>query len=240
LMPGSSGSAGALIVFGSYGQGDATLPQGVWFRGPSYLGFEHLNIDPTGNLQGTGNDITVLDCSMANDGLGINANGNDWLITGNTIDHTGDSGMLLTGDSFTITDNTITNTGLDSSITYGKHGIYLKVSNAVVSGNVITNFSSDGISARYRNSLITNNQISNGAIGIGWFQYDPVAGTSHWTHNTITGTSAAGVYVSASDIGGSTRESFDIEDNTFRPSSGALMDLRATTGTYQTLGNTLL
>ncbi len=145
--------------------------------------------------------------------------------------------MLLEGDRFTVSGNTITNTGLDSSIKYGKHGIYLKVSNATVTDNTISNFSDDGISARYRNSVISGNHISEGPIGIGWFQYDAIAGTSHWTNNTITGTSEASVYVSSSDVGGQTRESFVIADNVLRKASGAYLDLHPTLGTYTVAEN---
>jgi hypothetical protein len=243
LLPNASGRAGSPIIFGSYSQGNATLPQGVWFRGQDHLGFEHLTIGPGGNLQGTGNDITVEWCSIGNDGLAINAaNGNSgWTIDDNTINHTGNSGMLLEGENFTVSGNTITNTGLDSSITYGKHGIYLKVINATVTDNTITNFSADGISVRYRNSVLSGNHISNGEAGIAWFQSDPLAGTSHWTENVITGTTAAGIYVSPSDTAGNiTKESFVVERNTTQPASGVHMNLEKTSGTYLVQENTLL
>jgi Right handed beta helix region len=234
LMPGASGASGSPIIFGSYGQGNATLPQGVWFRGHNHLAFEHLTIGPQGGLQGTGEDVTVEWCAIGNDSLAINAteNNSNWTIDDNTIDHTGNSGMLLEGENFTVSGNTITNTGLDASIPYGKHGIYLKVSNATVTSNTITNFSEDGVSVRYRNSTLADNYISGGPIGIAWFQYDPIAGTSHWTGNTILGTTAAGFYVSPSNIGGGTRESFAIEHNTLQPAAGVFMNLDATTGSY--------
>ncbi len=241
LMPNTSGAAGSPIIFGSYGSGNATLPKGVWFRGHNYLAFEHLTINPEGNLQGTGSDITVESCSIGNDGLAINATGAnaDWTIDDNTINHTGNSGMLLEGENFVISGNTITNTGLDQSIPYGKHGIYLKVSNATVTDNTISNFSSDGISVRYRNSTLTDNHISDGPIGIAWFQVDPTAGTSHWTENAITGTTEAGIYISPSNEGLTTRENFVIEHNTIQPATGVYMNLHPTTGIYTTLENIL-
>ncbi len=239
LMPNVSGAAGAPIVFGSYGSGNAVLPQGVWFKNQSYLAFEHLAIGPEGNLQGTGSGVVVEWCAIGNDSLALNGMGSNWTIDDNTIDHTGNSGMLLEGENFTVSGNTITDTGLDQSISYGKHGIYLKVINATVTNNTITDFSSDGISVRYRNSVLSGNQISGGPIGIAWFQYDPIAGTSRWTENTITETTESGIYVSPSDIGGSTRESFVIERNTIKPASGIYMDLHPTTGSYTTLENFL-
>ena len=243
LMPTGSGAQGKPIVFGSYGQGNATLPQGVWFKEHDYLDFEHLTIvGPESYLQGTGENITVEWCSIGDDSLPINAAGSnsDWTIDDNTINDAGNSGMLLEGENFTVSGNTITNTGLDSSISYGKHGIYLKVSNATVTNNTITNFSADGISVRYRNSTLIGNHISDGPIGIAWFQMQTVVGTSQWTENTITGTTEAGIYVSPSDQGGKTRESFVIEHNTIKPTTGVYMNLHPTTGTYTTLENTLL
>jgi hypothetical protein len=247
LLPNASGTPGSPIIFGSYGQGNATLPQGVSLTGQDHLGFEHLRIGPGGNLDGTGHDITVESCSIGNDGLAINAaapnsrsENTNWTIDDNTIDHTGNSGMLLEGEDFTVSGNTISNTGLDSSIPYGKHGIYLKVINATVTDNRITNFSADGISVRYRNSVLTGNHISNGAEGIAWFQYDSLAGTSHWTENVITGTTTTGIYVSPSDKGGNTRESFVIERNTIHPAAGVHMNLNKTTGTYLVQKNKLL
>jgi parallel beta-helix repeat protein len=233
LMPGVSGAPGSPVIFGSYGQGNAILPQGEWFRGHNHLAFTHLTISG-GGIQGTGEDITVEWCSIGNDDLAINATGSNsgWTIDDNTIEHTGNSGMLLEGDHFTVSGNTIVSTGLDASIPYGKHGIYLKVSNATVTGNTITNFSEDGISVRYRNSTIANNYISGGPIGIAWFQYDPTAGTSHWTGNTITATREAGFYVSSSDVGGTTRESFVIQHNTIQRAGGVFMNLHSTSGSY--------
>jgi hypothetical protein len=245
LMPGASGASGSPIIFESYGQGNAALPRGVWFRGHNHLAFEHLTIGPEGELQGTGEDVTIEWCTIGNDSLAINAaagssnsNNTNWTIDDNTIDHTGNSGMLLEGENFTVTGNTITNTGLDASIPYGKHGIYLKVANATVTDNAIANFSEDGISVRYRNSTVADNYISGGPIGIAWFQYDSIAGTSHWTGNTIVETTAAGFYVSPSDIGGSTRESFAIENNTIQPAGGVFMNLKPTTGSYTVQNNT--
>jgi hypothetical protein len=241
LMPTGSGTPGSPIVFGSYGSGNAILPLGVWFKEASYFGFEHLTISSSGNLQGTGNDVTVEWCTVEDtDDVGINAMGAGWTIDDNTLEEIGNSGMLLEGEDDTISGNTIADTGLDSSIPYGKHGIYLKVSNATVTHNTIVGFSADGISARYRDSTIAENYISGGPIGIAWFQYDPIAGTSHWTDNTIVGTTEVGIYVSPSDIGGSTRESFVIEHNTIEPAAGGFTNLAPTSGAYAVLENTLL
>ena len=242
LMPQGSGAPGAPIVFGSYGAGEASISQGVWFVGSDWLTFDNLSLGPDAGLQG-GNDggrradhIRVQRCTISltagNPATGINATGDDWTIAGNTVANTGNSGMLLSGDSYTILGNTIDRTGLDSALDYGKHGIYLKVSHANVTRNTITDFSSDGISARYRDSTITHNRIANGPIGIAFFQYDELPGTSHWSQNQISGTTAAGIYVSASDQAGPTIESFVITDNSIRTSSGQTINVERTRGAY--------
>jgi hypothetical protein len=246
LMPEQSGTSVARIVFGSYGTGRATLTQGIWFASKDWLAFTNLAI--TGPAQGinasasgTGSDnIVVQGMSITNVGIAVNsANMGDdnWVIQGNTIDQTGDSGMILLGTGFTIAANTITNTGTDASISYGKHGIYLKVIDAHVVGNTIRGFQANGVSVRYRNSTIEGNTIEDGAIGVAWFQYDPVAGTSHWSANTISRTTAASFFVSDSDVGGATRESFVIAGNTMSRSGGQYMNLKPTSGTYTVAGN---
>ncbi|HME03255.1 MAG TPA: right-handed parallel beta-helix repeat-containing protein, partial [Solirubrobacteraceae bacterium] len=246
LMPSTSGAAGSPIVFGSYGAGNASLPLGVWFNGHNDLAFEHLTVaGPEGSIegtgiQGTGSGVTVEWCAIANDGLAVNAMGNDWTIDENTVNHTGNSGMLLEGESDTVSRNTITNTGLDATIPYGKHGIYLKVANATVTDNTISNFSADGISARYHDSTLEGNHISDGPIGIAWFQMQTIAGTSHWVGNTITQTIAAGIYASTPETGASTPESFVIKHNTIEPAAGVFMNLDPTAGTYTALENTLI
>src|SRR5947209_7993197 len=52
LMPTTSGQAGSPIVFGSYGQGQATISQGVWFVDHDYLTFDNLKLGPQQGLQG--------------------------------------------------------------------------------------------------------------------------------------------------------------------------------------------
>jgi hypothetical protein len=248
LSPRRSGALGAPIIFGSYGVGNANLPMGVWFRGKNALAFEHLSILSLGNLQGTGKDITIEGCTIGGDTLAINATEDNhinhensaWTIVDNVIDHTRLSGMLLEGEDFTVSGNTVTNTGLDHAYSYGKHGIYLKAGNALVTNNTITNFSDGGISVRYRNSTLVHNRISGGPIGIAWFQDDSVAGTSRWTENMISQTTEAGIYVSPSDAGGATRESFIISHNTLAPLTGVPMNLHHTTGFYSVLGNIVL
>ena len=251
LKPDASGARGAQIVFASYGSGQAAITGGVYFIDRGGLTFYNLSIGPQAGLQGgdeaghTADNIVVQHCTISlsadNPAVGINANGDDWTIVDNDVAEIGNSGMLLNGDTFLISGNTIERTGLDPGIGYAKHGIYLKVAHAVVVANTISGFSSDGVSARYRDSRITGNRISGGAIGIAWFQYDPDAGTSHWADNEITGTSDAGIYVSPSDQGGDTRESFVITGNNISSDAASprwlALNLQPTSGTYRVAGN---
>jgi hypothetical protein len=247
LEPGHSGAAEAPIVYGSYGAGAATLSQGVWLCGVSWISLQNLAIvgASQGILGSAGcsgvSHLTIDGVTIRNVGIAINSANyadTDWTIQSSTVDQTGDSGLILLGDRMTVSGDTITNTGTDASILYGKHGIYLKASNSLVTGNTIRGFLDDGVSARYRDSVVERNTIADGAIGIAWFQNDPTAGASSWSDNVISGTTAAGIYVSASDSAGATRESFVIAGNRLSKRSGRYFDLRPTSGTYVVADNT--
>lgn len=242
LMPDVSGTSGARIVFGSYGSGQARITQGVWFIDHDYLTFDNLSLGRQNGLQGgnnsghTANHIVIQRCtvrlSAGNSNVGIYSNGNDWTIAGNTVEDIGNSGMLLNGARYTISDNTITRVGLDPSISYGKHGIYLMVSRATVTNNNISYFQSDGVSPRFRDSTISGNTISHGPIGIGFFEYDTTAGVSHWSSNTITATTAAGIYINGGSGGlHPTVESFLISGNRIDPAAGQRITVEHTRGT---------
>jgi len=227
LMPEGSGADGTPIVYGSYGTGRPTLTRGVWFKDLHDLVFQGLALTNSGQgINATGDHVTVQGVSIANVTVGINATGSGWLIRSNTIDHTGDSGMLLYGDAHTVTGNLITNTGTDTGISYGKHGIYLKAPNTRITNNRISHMTGgSGISARYRNSVIEHNTISDGPGGISWFQYDTTAGTSSWRYNSISATRDFGIYVSRTDKAGPTIEHFTIADNELSKASGASVQL---------------
>jgi Right handed beta helix region len=254
LMPGwgenTSGTSAAPISFGSYGEGQATIAQGVWFKADDHMAFQDLRLGNADGYSGTGfqgdgEDITILDTTIEHVGLGINAEGDEWTIAGNTINDTGDSGMLLGytaaapgdpagGSDYLVSGNTVTNTGLNPADTYGTHGIYVKITDSSITGNTISHFNDDGISVRYRNSTISHNSISYGKIGVAWFQYDTTAGTSRWTDNTISNVTSAGIFVCgvAQDCR-EPLESFQISGGAISRSSGAVrMNLQPTTGTY--------
>lgn len=223
LMPGDGyyahGAPRAPIVFSSYGGGLATISQGVWFgdnaqnpQGETYLVFTGLAIGPNRGFQGTGNNITLHGLhftditSPMSSGIAIQSEGSNWVIAGNRIDRTAGSGMLLGfnaesagapagGNNYRIYRNTIVHTGLDPYLGYPTHGIYVKVSRATITRNFISDFRDDGVSVRYRDARVASNTIAHGEIGIGWYQYDALAGTSRFTNNTIIDAKSAGVFV---------------------------------------------
>jgi hypothetical protein len=96
LMPGwgvsASGTTTAPIMFGSYGAGQATITQGVWFKSDDNLAFANLTLGAsTGSagagFQGHGNGITLEHLTITHANLGVNAEGNDWTIADSTITH---------------------------------------------------------------------------------------------------------------------------------------------------------
>lgn len=253
-----AGTGDAPITFGSYGDGKATLTQGIWVHESSHMIFENFNLGPTGGIEGTGSFDTLRDSTMSNFmgtvKIPVTITGSHWVISHNVIDHTGDSGMLLRGSRFHVIGNTITNTGLSPDVTWGTHGIYLKATGSSVIGNTISNFRNDGVSVRYRNATVKDNAISNGAFGVAFFEYDTRTGTTRILHNTIRNTSVGGIYVSPSDIGGATHENLTIRGNIiYRAGAGSgahsarasvasgwrALSLSKTTGRYRVHGNKL-
>jgi parallel beta helix pectate lyase-like protein len=244
LTPNGSGLAGAPIVFGSYGQGSATIVQGAWFIA-DYLTFENLSFAQTfyggSETHGQSSNVTLENVTIrlppGNTSLGLYSNGNNWVIANSTVDNTGLSGALLNGDRYVVTGDTITNTGLDTTNGYNNHGIYLDASDATITNNTISNFAESAISVRYRGSTITGNHLDGGRIGIDFFQTDPSASASSWSENTISRTTAAGIYVSPSGSGGSTHESFNISGNVLTTTAGVDMNLNPTSGAYVVAAN---
>ncbi|MGI8715075.1 MAG: right-handed parallel beta-helix repeat-containing protein [Solirubrobacteraceae bacterium] len=253
LMPGwgvsASGTSTAPITFGSYGQGQATITQGVWFKSDNNLVFQNLALgggsgDSGNGFQGDGNGITLLNMTIEHADLGVNAEGDNWTIADSTIAYTGDSGMLLGysagapgdpagGNDYLVTGNTISSTGLNPAYDYGTHGIYVKVTDATITDNTISHFNNDGVSVRYSDNTISGNRISDGGIGLAWFQYDASAGTSKWTDNSISNMTAAGIFVAGTREGSrQALESFQISGNVIGSDGGTGMNLQPTTGTY--------
>lgn len=239
LMPERGGAPGKPVVYGSYGQGRAVLPKGMWFRGKSDFAIQNLSFPGVAHgIQGHGDRVTIQGVELKGNKVGVYSEGDDWTIEASHVAGSGDSGMILIGKRHTVRANLIADTGVDRSIDYGKHGIYLKVVDAVVTENTIKGFSDNGVSVRFRNSRIERNTIGGGPIGIAWFQYDTVPGTSTWRGNDITQTTAASMYVSRTDEAGVTRESFVIAGNRLDPAGGRYLDLPSgIQGTYSVSGN---
>jgi hypothetical protein len=215
----SGGTRRAPIVFASYGGGVATISQGVWFganaahpHGARYLTFTGLQIGPTRGFQGTGDHIVLFALrfseitSPTSSGVAIQTEGSDWVIAANRIDRTAGSGMLLGfsaqnpgdpagGSHYRVYRNVIVHTGLDPGLGYPTHAIYVKVTNATITHNYISDFRDDGVSARYHGAIVEHNRIAHGAIGIGWYQYDTTSGTSRFAGNTIIDAASAGIFV---------------------------------------------
>jgi putative cofactor-binding repeat protein len=247
LMPSVSGAAQAPIVFGSYGQGSATITQGAWFV-QNDLAFEDLAFSATvqggSAVKGTSDGITLDGVSISlpagNHSLGLYANGDDWVIENSQISNTGLSGMLLNGNDYLITDNAIDDVGLDTTNGYNNHGIYLDASDATITGNTITNFADSAVSVRYHNSTIDDNTFSGGQIGIDFYEYDTIPGSSAWTNNTITGTTVSDIFVCGTAEGcREPLENFTINANQLSRASGVYTNLQPTSGNYTLSGNAL-
>jgi hypothetical protein len=268
LMPGEGfsavGTGAAPIVFGSYGNGLARLTRGIWLgtnsfypRGPSHLTFEDLVLGPDKGFQGTGDYIKLINLHISHllgpgsgQETGITTEGSHWVIDGNRISYTGDSGMLLGfssgspgdppgGEDYVIDNNTVSHTGLDRRLSYPLHAIYVKVADARVSDNRLTYFHDDGISLRYRDETISDNYIAHGRIGIAWYQYDQQPGMTRVIHNTIAFTSSAAIFV-CGVAESCTRpiESFIVEHNRLHKTKGEALNLQPTAGTYLIEANT--
>jgi Right handed beta helix region len=247
LMPDSSGVFGRPIVYGSYGNGVATLPKGAWFVEHD-LAFENLAFRATfyggSESKGASNDVTLDGVSIAlpagNQRLGLYSNGSHWVIENSSIGNTGLSGMLLNGDDYLIADNTIANTGLDTTNGYNNHGIYLDASDTMVTGNAIIDSADSAISVRYRNSTITENAVSGAQIGIDFYETDKTGGHSFWTDNTLSGTTVASVFVCGTLEGcREPLEAITISGNKLTKSSGTYMNLQPTRGGYIRAANQL-
>lgn len=262
LMPGRghdvSGAPGRSIRFGSYGDGVATLRQGIWLgsdrrhpAGPSWLTFRDLALGPVRGFQGTGRYITLIGLRIANllgpraqQQTGIQTEGSHWVIADNVIRRTGDSGMLLGADAqsagdppggrfYSVHGNTVTDTGRNPHLGYPAHGIYLKVANATVSDNRIIGFRDDGVSIRYRGATVTGNDIATGQIGIAWYQYDRTPGVSRFVNNRITNMRVAGIFVCGVAEGcAAPLDHFEITGNVIAVTQGVALNLQPSLGGY--------
>lgn len=171
-----------------------------------------------------------------------------WTIAHTTIDHTAGNGILFDrlngrrntgGRWLNVIDSSIINTGEHPPRGYAVHGIYDNAADSWVIGNVITNFSTDGVSVRFHGAQVRGNYIANGPVGIGAFEEDSVGGTTHFSANKILDTTSGEVFVCGKASG--CKESLDrfvITNNTLMRKSGDEMDLQPTRGGYYLAHNT--
>ena len=247
LSPRVSGARGRRIRYASFGGGRANLTRGVYLASVSWITIEGLRVRAAAqgiaaSLQGSGaRDIIVRDNAISGVQIGINSPSiadRRWRIVGNRITRTGDSGLIAQGASFAIIHNTITRTGLDPSIGYPKHGIYAKGPDLRIRDNHISAFSTEGISTRYRNAVISDNVIDGGQGGIGYYRDDPVPGTTVICGNVI-GRVSYGIYIAPAGSAGATLERFRILRNVIGAPAGQRVAVSADRERVVSLGNRL-
>jgi len=217
----------------------------VWFDDRRFLDFDDLSLTTNGAasviLAGstTGStDITVRDCLLADTAdAAINSPSRrdaHWLITGSTIEDTGDSGLILLGSHDIVRANTILDVGRNRRLDYGKHGIYAKGPDILVEDNTISRFPGSGISVRLRDARLVGNTISDGPTAISFFREGRPVGDSTIEGNDFTGISAAGFYY---DGGG---ENFVVSGNRIAMSGGTAFSIAGMPSRNLTIaGNTV-
>jgi len=205
------GTASSPITFSSYGSGPRPVLISVWILGTSHLVFDSLNIDSQLNPRYTpfssspkagSNYITISNCVLENTyGLGININDDsNWVIADNVIQNIGDSGILTLGSNIVITKNTITNVGWNMNISYGKHCIYAKGPNDIITYNDLSYVNAGGasnsgqgqaVSVRFHGANVSFNTIHDTVAAVFFFDYDGLAAPGQWSY--VVGNSVSNV-----------------------------------------------
>jgi hypothetical protein len=235
LTPRASGTSGKPIRFSSYGRGRAIISNGagaVWFTGQSYLVFERLQLT-TGNANAVifagssqpSTDIVINHCALfSSNYAAINQPNPDdarWLVSHSTIEHVGDSGLILVGHDDVISHNVIADIGRNSTLDYAKHGVYVKGANVAILHNRITDFGSgSGVSLRNRDARVVGNVIGRGFTGVGFYRETDSFGVSAILRNRMFRISRAAFYY---DAGGG--ENFVVAGNRFNMADGTVLDL---------------
>lgn len=241
LAPKSGGSNNP-IVYGAYGDVgvEPKFTAAIFMQSKSWIRLHDLRVQGAGDhdvqgvaasASGSGvTDLEILRCVLTNLSYGVNApNANDarWKILRCHITDINHDGAQLLGSAHTVAGNVIVRTGRVPGANPA-HGVYAKCSTVKVLRNLIWDFDSSGISLRYRSALVEDNDIGYGrnasAAAIGWFQYDTVAGLTRILRNRISAI-RAGIYVSPSDTGGNTIESFTVARNTIATTSSGSGDI---------------
>lgn len=235
LVPWGSGVDGQPVTFGSYGQGRATISNTtnniVFLHGVSYVTIQNLRLTADGaDMHVIVSDpktasafITIKNDLIENTAaFGINSPSfadHDWVIQGNTVRNTGETGITFRGSGFHVLGNLVQLTGRAPS--EAAHGVYAKGPNAEVIGNVIDGFDSSGVSVRYQGSTVRGNLISNGKIGVSYFQEASTQpGTITIAYNRIYNVNVGGIFLDDSSVSG-----FVIANNTIAMTNGNGLNL---------------
>ncbi|HEY6962926.1 MAG TPA: Ig-like domain-containing protein [Gaiellaceae bacterium] len=185
LMPACSGTAFAPITFGSYGVGKAQLALGVWFQGGDHdLVLDGLDLtSPSAGVvasaaSGSGVANITVSNSIIHDtsATGVYAQPQDsgWKIVGNTISHTGDSGIVDWSPGMLVASNTITDTGWNEpALGYATHGVYAKGADMTIRDNDLSaNRYGQSLSLRAHGIRAYGNSIHDTPYAVGFFNYD--------------------------------------------------------------------
>src|SRR4051812_37169450 len=129
IVPWGSGAPGQAVTFGSYGQGRATISSTtnniVFLHGVSYVTIENLRLTSDGadmhvivsDPKTASTFVTIQNDLIENTAaFGINSPSfadHDWVIQGNTIRNTGETGVTFRGSGFHVIGNLIQATGRD-------------------------------------------------------------------------------------------------------------------------------
>jgi hypothetical protein len=253
IMPYSSGTSSAPIVFGSYGSGKANVPEGVWLKSVSYLTFQDLVVagadrafttSPSGsgarNMQFLRNE-TYDNTKGYSAGNTADAN---WLIRDCKISRTYDSGIHSWASDLTIQNCTISKTGQGyGSLGFHTHAIYSDGARLRALGNDISaNADPDGqaISTRYRDALIEGNYIHDTNEGVGYFRDDTGSGTTILRRNKFYNIRLWPLYIGPGNRASGIGENFQVYNNTVvNPSAvgGAAFNWSSTGGKTFTFKN---
>src|SRR6185369_12136401 len=124
----------------------------VFLHGVAYVTIRNLRLTSDGadlhvivsDPKTASANITIRnDLIEHTDAFGINSPSfadHDWLIQGNTIRNTGETGVTFRGSGFRVIGNVIQSTGRHAG--EAAHGVYAKGPGAAVIGNVIDTFDS--------------------------------------------------------------------------------------------------
>jgi hypothetical protein len=266
LLSTQIGTPGNPNVFGSYGTGQAKITTSVFFY-VNWVVVDNLNIVCVGSSRSPvaggspghstrANDIIVQRCLLQGDQInntsaGIYVWGANWTVQDNAIVTIGNSGIYCddTPGSTNPSDNIGVARNVIMRIVDGSpahnHGFYPRATNVAVLDNLFVDTSATSVCPRYRGSTIRRNHMAGSYEGIGFFQYDIVAGQSDWSENDIYGSNDASIYIATGDTSDrgtfvATQESFRIVANVLAPVAGAATNLSATSGSYDVHSNEYL